>query len=88
MEFNLFKIENSFNKKDSSITESKDFSSTKGQNIQNPVTINSQTAMSTTGSQIQNDNFLNKKSTKKSLLREIFIGVIVAIITYLILGIK
>jgi len=44
--------------------------------------------MSTTGSQIQNDNFLNKKSTKKSLLREIFIGVIVAIITYLILGIK
>ncbi|HCY17747.1 TPA: hypothetical protein DHT42_00900 [Candidatus Nomurabacteria bacterium] len=88
MEFNLFKIENSFNKKDSSITELKDFSSTKGQNIQNPVTINSQTAMSTTGSQIQNDNFLNKKSTKKSLLREIFIGVIVAIITYLILGIK
>ncbi|KKT80802.1 MAG: hypothetical protein UW76_C0005G0014 [Parcubacteria group bacterium GW2011_GWF2_44_8b] len=85
MEFNLFKIENSFNKKDSSITELKDFSSTKGQNIQNPVTINSQTAMSTTGS---NDNFLNKKSTKKSLLREIFIGVIVAIITYLILGIK
>lgn len=88
MELNFIKIENSFNKKDSSSTELKDFSSTKGQGVQNPIIVNSQTMSSITVSKIQNDNFVNIKLPKKSLMREIFIGVIVAIITYFIFGIK
>lgn len=92
MELNFFKIENSFNKTGSSSTELKDLSSTKGQGVQNPIIINSQTISSITASQIQNDNFVNIKLPKKSLIREIFIGVICivlsAIITYFILGIK
>lgn len=85
MDLNLnININNSFNKKDSSSAELKDFSSTKGQGVQNPIIINSQTMSSITASQIQNDNFVNIKLPKKSLLREIAVGVIVAIITYFI----
>ena len=92
MELNFIKIENSFNKKDSSSTELKDFSSTKGQDIQHPVIINSQTAISSTVSQIKNDNFIKSIQSKHLIIRDILVGassaIVATIISYFIFGIK
>jgi len=74
MEFNLLKLKIHSIKINSSSTELKDFSSTKGQDLQNPVIVNSQTAVSTTGSQIQNDNFIKNISDKKLFIRDILVG--------------
>lgn len=92
MELNFIKIENSFNKKDSSSTELKDFSSTKSQDVQNPVIVNSQTMSSITAGQIENNNFTKNIFSKKSFMRDILVGtigtILGAIVTYFILGIK
>ena len=94
MEINFIKIESSFNKKDIPIekTEMLSISSTKGQETHSPVIINSQTMVSSTSNQLQNDNFTKILPVEKSLMREILVGaigtVIGAIVTYFIFRVK
>lgn len=94
MEFNFIKIEDSFNKNDHQIEKGAIFPdlSTKGQSIQNIVTVNSQTEASSTSNKIQNDNFIKNILPKSSFTRDIFVGasgaVIATIISYFIFGIK
>ena len=92
MEINFIKIENSFNKKDIPIekTEMLSVSSTKGQETNNPIIINSQTMVSSTSNQLQNGNSTKILPVKKPLMQEIFVGTVSAasgsIITYFIIN--
>ncbi len=94
MELNFIKIENSFNKKDHLIGKNDMFPGllTKGQDIQNTVTVNSQTAVSSTGNKINEGNFTESISHKFSITRDIFVGtagaIIATVINYFIFGIK
>ena len=95
MEFNLIKIEKSFNKKSNLSSKHDsvvDLKSTSNRDIQIPTLVNSHSQVSSTATNVQDTNFTIKTPPKPSLLRDIFVGAVGtiagSIVTYLIFGIQ
>ncbi len=98
MEFNLVKIENSFNKKTGNTHQENIIgkNSTLNKNFEDHTETNSMGVTSLTNSAVSHSLGIAKNDTKeikrKALIREIFIGamgtIIGSIIVYLILGVK